>query len=1379
MDNISRASDASASPVLPFPVVGIGASAGGLEEIEDFFQALPQDAEIAIVVVTHVGSQQKSLLADLLAKYTGMPVHEVSGSIEISPGHVYVMPAGNNIAMNGKHLELVAPNPRSAIHKSIDYFFHSLAQAQKTHAIAVILSGALSDGTLGLRSIREHGGLSIVQEPSTAQFDDMPRSAISSGLVDMVLPVKQMPDAILLYVQQAFDSGNAHSLEEPVVAVQQGLRPILATLKARTGYDFRHYKESTLIRRIHRRMILNSIQDTGEYEQRLQKDPTEAERLLHDLLINVTSFFREPESWKVLETEVLPRILARSENGADGKRVVRAWVAGCATGEEAYSLAMVLDKACAGAAGKVDFQIFATDVDEPTLEVARRGIYPKSIERDVSSERLARYFTLEEVGGYRVRKELRDHIVFATQNLISDPPYSRLDLVTCRNLLIYLEPQIQQRIIDLFHFTLQAGGYLMLGSSETVGAPGRFEPLSKQHRLFQATLRDHPLHLHTPLATFTERMHNASIRGVMEVAATPPVLEKALLKHALPACVVINRNLEVHSLYGPIQDFLDFPMGSLGKDLGAFLADGVRYKLRVAAQSVISGQAASAQGRARIYRNNEERAVRFRIEALNEITALQGLYLVTFHEEPESPGEELPTPRPDDETSPEIRLVTHLEGELAEARYELQSTIEQFETSSEELKAANEEMVSMNEELQSTNEELESSKEELHSLNEELKTANNELQEKIQETEAINNDLSNFFNSTDIATLFLDSRLCIRRFTPVTNQLFHIIPSDIGRPIQDLSQRFSDPSLWSDAKQVLVQLNQITREVKTGEGRWFNRSVLPFRTLDDRIEGVIINFTDITVLKRSQEELQRNEQRLNAAQALSMTGSWEYDRIAQQDFWSRQCYELFGYHPGDPAATYNNLLSRIHPDDRALWQEAETRSRSSGQEVGMDFRYTTCHGEARFGHAVIKSKVSPQGDQDLLVGTIQDITERKRLEEELLRAKEDAEKANRAKSAFLSNMSHELRTPLNAILGYAQILQADEGINLTQRKSVDTIRQSGSDLLELIEDVLDMAKIEAGRFELLCTPCDIPYIFSEVAKIFQMRAQEKGLTFTYDLKPGVPQVLPLDGKRLRQVVTNLLDNAFKFTEQGGVTLGVDYQQGLLSVEVIDSGIGIQEKNTDILFRPFIQEGSDRYKSQGTGLGLAISKSLVEQMGGRIHVESAPGKGSRFYFSFPAQQCSQQSGPEMDSPAKERITGYRRTDGSPKPLRILVVDDMLINRDILREFLEFFGFTVSEADDGDQAVTMVQGDPPDLVLMDLVMPRTSGIEATERIRATPGLENLPIVACTASAQDEDRENALSAGCNEHIAKPVELETMATVLGSLLPIEWRKQAKAESG
>ncbi len=1376
MNDTSLVSDAS--PALAFPVIGVGASAGGLEAIEGLFQAFPADAEIAIVLVTHSAPQQESLLADLLARYTRMTVSEVAGSTEISPRNVYVTPPGKNIAMQGTRLELVSPDPHSAIHKPIDYFFHSLARAQKSSAIAVILSGALSDGTLGLRSIKEYGGLSIVQEPSTAAFDGMPRSAISSGLVDMVCAVEGIPEAILNYVRQAWAKGAPASPQDPADAINNGLGQILTTLNACTGYDFRHYKESTLLRRIHRRMVLNGVTSVGDYEGVMRKDPAEAERLLHDLLINVTRFFREADAWKGLAAEVLPRILGADGETGEARRMVRAWVAGCATGEEAYTLAMLLDEACSQAAAKVDFQIFATDVDEPALEVARHGIYPASIEEDISPERLARYFEREEVGGYRIRKQLRDHIIFATQNLISDPPYSRLDLVTCRNLLIYLESPIQQRIIDLFHFTLREGGYLMLGSSETVGAPGRFKALSKPLRLFQAIPGNRPLPPHTPQAAFGERIPHLAMRGVAEIAAPNQALERALLKRALPACAVIHRNLEIHGLYGPIQDFLDLPMGELGKELSAFLGEGLRHKVRVAVQTVISGQAASAEGRAKLYRNNQQRPIRFRVEVLNETAALQGLYLVTFHEDPEGASEQPAIPHSDEDASPEMQLVAHLEKELAETRYELQSSIEQFEASSEELKAANEEMVSMNEELQSSNEELESSKEELQSLNEELSTTNNQLQEKIQETEAINNDLNNFFSGTDIATLFLDAGLCIRRFTPATNQLFHIIPSDIGRPIQDLSQRFSDPQLWSDAKQVLEQLSQITREVKTQDGHWFNRCVLPFRTLDNRIEGVIINFTDITRLKQSLRQLERNEERLNAAQALSLTGSWEYDRVTGKGLWSRHCYRLFGYNPGDPAVTYDNLLSRIHPDDRASWREAESRSRTTGEEVGLDFRYTTCHGESRFGHAVIRSTRGAPGEELLLAGTIQDITARKRIEEALRRAKEEAESANRAKSAFLSSMSHELRTPLNAILGYAQILQADRGLSPRHRQAMGVVRESGNDLLELINDVLDLAKIEAGRFELLSTPCEVHGVFAEIVKIFQLRAKDKGLRFTHHLAPSLPRVLPLDGRRLRQVVTNLLDNAFKFTESGGVTLGVDYREGVLGVEVADTGIGIQQGSADLLFRPFVQEGDDRYRSQGTGLGLAISKSLIEQMGGKIGVEGAPAKGSRFYFSIPASPYPQQDAVESRRQSGERVAGYRRGDGDDGPLRILVVDDMQINREIMRDLVESLGFTVSDADGGERAIAMVRSDPPDLVLMDLVMPEVSGIEATKRIRALPGMQSLPIVACSASALKEDRENALSAGCNEHIAKPVELETVMRVFGALLPIEWLKAPDAKS-
>ena len=816
-------------------VVGLGASAGGLAAFESFFRAMPPDSGAAFVVIQHLDPTHQSLTAELLSKHARMPVVQVEHDTPAGPDRVYVIPPNRYLSIDNGTLRLTAPTEPRGMRMPVDLFLRSLARDQKERAVGIILSGTGTDGALGLKEIKAAGGMTIAQAPETAQYDGMPRSAILTAGVDHVLPVDRMPEVVLQYLRHAYVRRGTD--EAPALADQavDDLMPVLAILHARSKFDFRCYKKESLRRRVQRRMSLHHLTRLTDYLRVLRSDPDEVNALRKDLLISVTSFFRDSQAWQALEQHVIPRIVERK----DPSHGVRVWVPSCATGEEAYSVAMLLIEQLVAAEKNCVLQIFASDVDTDALEVARAGIYPESIAADVSPERLRR-FLVKEGNSYRVHKDLRESVIFAQQNLLSDPPFSKIDLITCRNVLMYLEPATQRKLLGLLHFSLADGGYLFLGTAESIGdQDDLFEPVVKKWHVFRRigpTRRDKVEFPVTPLLT-------PATDVPLPAAAGPPLgritslAQQAVLERFAPACVVITRRGDILHFSGPTSDYLVQPQGSPTQHLFALAREGLHSRLRGAVHRAIRDDQIVVAS-ATVRRGRTLQRVRLTVEPLTGSTGTNGLLLVAFEDETRASRSRQSLPMDVGDES----LVRQLERELKTTRDDLRSTIEQLETANEELKASNEEVMSANEELQSTNEELQTSKEELQSLNEELSTINAQLQAKVDELEQTNNDLDNLLSSTNVATIFLDPSFHIRGFTPAANALFNLISTDVGRPLSDIAQRFTDRELLADAKSVLEQLVPIRKEVKTHDGHWYLRQVLPYRTRDNRIEGVVITF---------------------------------------------------------------------------------------------------------------------------------------------------------------------------------------------------------------------------------------------------------------------------------------------------------------------------------------------------------------------------------------------------------------------------------------------------------------------------------------------------------------------------------------------------------
>lgn len=849
--------DRHPDPVGDMALVGIGASAGGLDACRQFLRALPAGHGMSFILVQHLDPTHDSMMAELLAGHTTMAVFEATDHMPIEPEHLYVIPPGAYLSIGDGALRLSPPQARHGTRLPFDFLLHSLAEACGSRAMAVILSGTGADGSSGLRAVKAAGGLVIAQDPDEAAYDGMPRSAIATGAVDQVLPVAEIGAALVAFARHAFAGPPAER-----AGLRAGLADrvpdIIDLLRMTTVHDFTQYKRGTVQRRIERRMGMAGIEadDAERYVTLLRTDTDELEHLAKDLLINVTGFFRDPKVFDVLAETVLPDLVARQPPDEP----LRLWVAGCSSGEEAYSLVMLLREAIGAAQRSVKLQVFASDVDADAVAEAREGLYPDTIAAEVSPARLARFFS-KEAHGYQVLPELRAQVVFAVQDVLTDPPFSRLDMVSCRNLLIYLRPEAQAKAVSVFHFALREGGVLLLGTSETIGTvENRFEVISKAARLFRRIGHSRPEGF--GFAPGSGDMLRATARTGMRPAPSRQAVladlcRRLVMESFAPAAVLVNRGGECLYFLGPTERYLRVAPGLPTHDLLSMARHDLRLKLRLAIQRAIdeNGRIVTEGGRTA----GAGPSSRFDIDIQPVASEGEEFLLVCFVDRPErevEPGSAAPSA---ESPSPDGSRLATLERELVATRAELQAALRNLEILTEEQKAINEEALSVNEEYQSTNEELLTSKEELQSLNEELTALNSQLQETLERQRTTANDLENVLCSTDVATLFLDTHFNIRFFTPATVSLFSIIPADIGRPLADLRPLAADDALLAEAEMVLRTLKPAEREIEAQSGAWFVRRILPYRTREDGVEGVVITFADITERRRISDALEAAE----------------------------------------------------------------------------------------------------------------------------------------------------------------------------------------------------------------------------------------------------------------------------------------------------------------------------------------------------------------------------------------------------------------------------------------------------------------------------------------------------------------------------------------
>ncbi|MET7013971.1 chemotaxis protein CheB [Uliginosibacterium flavum] len=926
---------------MAFPIVGIGASAGGLAAFEAFFSGLPKDVDpgMAFVLVQHLAPDHKSILTELIQRCTRMPVFEVADGMLVQANCVYIIPPNRDMAFLGGTLQLLEPVAPRGQRLPIDFLFRSLAQDQGERAIGVVLSGTGSDGTLGVRAIKGEGGMVLAQNPDSTEFDGMPRSAIATGLVDFELPPAEMAGQIIAYAAHAFGK-----LPRPETSrassTASALKKIFVLLRAQTSHDFSLYKPSTIHRRIERRMAVHQIDSIEHYVKYLQQTPQEVESLFRDMLIGVTNFFRDPEAFKILEEQVIPRLFENKPAGS----VIRVWSTGCSSGEEAYSIAILLQERVEALKQSYTLQVFATDIDSNAIATARAGLYPASIASDITPERLARFFSAEADGSaYRIHKSIRDMLVFSEQDVIKDPPFSRLDLLCCRNLLIYLGSELQKKLIPLFHYALKPGGMMFLGTSEGVGDfTALFSVLDRKAKLYQRkddyqnAQRGVLGRFLPPLTAIDASRPRAEPKTEFPLFPVKMPLreltEQTLLRQMAPASALVNAQGDILYLHGRTGMYLELAPGEIGvSNILKMAREGLRRDLGMALHKAASSQEIVRSPGLNVKTNGHFTRVNLSVCPVavgSTASAESHLYLVMLEEAPAPIIDQSKAATGSEQTDTDARIEALTQQLRAKDEY-LQTTHEELESSNEELKSSNEEMQSVNEELQSTNEELETSKEELQSVNEELATVNSELQTKVADLSRANNDMNNLLAGTGIGTVFVDHQLRILRFTPAASSIINLILSDVGRPVAHIvSNLVGYDTLVADTRAVLNTLVHKEVDVQTAEGNWYAMRIQPYRTLDNVIEGAVISFADITETMRIRSALLKANDMLRLAVVVRDA----HDAITMQNMagqtlaWNPGAERMYGW--SETEALQMNVRERI---PQALREDALARLRQLSQ----------------------------------------------------------------------------------------------------------------------------------------------------------------------------------------------------------------------------------------------------------------------------------------------------------------------------------------------------------------------------------------------------------------------------------------------------------------
>ncbi|MFH7024479.1 MAG: chemotaxis protein CheB [Heteroscytonema crispum UTEX LB 1556] len=1364
-----------------FPIVGIGASAGGLEAFTQLLNHLPTDTGMAFVLVQHLAPNHKSLLKEILSRATQMAVSQVVDSTPVEPNHVYVIPPNKEMVISQGVLKLMPRQKVRGLAMTVDKFFLSLAEDRGSKAIAVVLSGGDSDGALGAKAIKAAGGITFAQCQDTAQVNSMPNTAIATGHIDFILT----PQAIAQELAKISNHPYIAALPLKNVVEEQlptegenTLQTIFVLLRAATKVDFTHYKHTTLKRRILRRMVLYQIERFEDYVTYLQNHPAEVQALYEDVLINVTSFFRDFQAFDALKTQVFP-IISKDKSS---RIPIRIWVAGCSTGEEAYSIAICLLEFLETQPIKPPIQIYATDISENAIEKARLGIYKHSQMADISPERLRRFFVpLND--GYQISKSVRELCVFAKQNLAADPPFSKLDLISCRNVMIYFGVTLQKKILPIFHYGLKATGFLMLGTSETVGEfLDLFSLVDKKYKIYARKLTPARLPLDIVTNNYSLDLRNSSPQNNEETFTDFDLQKEAdriVLNRYAPAGVIANYDLEILEFRGQTSRYLEPAPGRASLNLLKMVRESLRLEVRTAIQQAKKQNVAVRKEGLEICDNDQMRLVSVEIIPFKARTSEERYFLILFEEVPMKPQfaetSSQKTARRKQITDKEI---AQLQQELTASKEHLQAIIEEHEASNQDLRAANEEVLSSNEELQSTNEELETAKEEIQAANEELNTVNDELYRRNIESNQVSNDLQNLLSSANIPIVMLGGDLRIRRFTPQAQQILNLIPTDVGRPLGDINHNLNVPDLEQQILEVINTLSVKEQEVQDHKGRWYDLRIRPYRTMDNKIDGAVVILVDIDAIKRNTEQLKQSRDYAEAIVETMREPLVVLDASFRVITANRAFYETFHVLP---AQVEQYLVFELGngqwniPQLRSLLEEIVP----SNIQLEDFQNFEVEHEFEQIGRKVMllnARKMSQPNHQDMILLAIYDITQEKNFQIERAQllsqeqsARAAAETANRIKDEFLSILSHELRNPLNSLVGWAQLLRKQKIDKNKMARGLEAIENSAKLQTKLIEDLLDISRVTSGKLRLDAHLIELAPVIKAAIEVVRVPAEVKQIQIVSKLD-AAPELVFGDPIRLQQIVWNLLSNAIKFTPaQGRVEIKLEYIDSIAQIQVSDTGKGINADFLPYVFDRFRQADSSITRSNvGLGLGLTIVRHLIEAHGGTIHAHSlGEGQGATFTVRLPLQTKIEE--PAETSPQAINMEMPVGNIISLAGVRVLIVDDAVEVRELFAIVLQEYQATVTTVASAGEAIATLTANPSgyDVLLSDISMPEEDGYTLIRRIRGLSAEAGgqIPAAALTANAKSEDYAQAIAAGFQMHLSKPVPPNRLAFAVANL--------------
>jgi two-component system CheB/CheR fusion protein len=1221
--------------VQPTCVVGIGASAGGLEALQEFLTFLPSNTGMAFVIIQHLAPDHKSLLAEILGKYSSMPVTEIQDGMAVERNHIYMIPPKYNVEIVADVLRLREYDPR-AINHPIDVFFRSLAAAYENRAVVVILSGTGSDGTNGIRSIKEQNGVIIVQSPESAKFDGMPRNAISTGFVDLI----QKPDSIARELGHIAASMTDESTRN-LLSDQDLMSQVFSILKNVTNINYTYYKKTTILRRIERRLVVTHNRNLREYVNYLNNNPEEAKLLAKEVLIGVTSFFRDPDYFEVLKESVIKTLLRDSAR----EKQIRVWVAGCSTGEEAYSIAILFEEAMEELNLRRDVKIFATDLDADSIATAVRGVYGDNIIEDVSVARLSKYFS-RKGNKYVIHHDIRKMIIFAQHNVFQDPPFGRLDLISCRNVLIYFQAVLQRNLFSIFHMALNDHGYLFLGRSESViDYDDVFRAFCANEKIFihnQSGKAPEHERVSYSMQNVEHNMEPIEIQRMeedAEVRYQSNELDTSILETLMPASVLVDSKNEMTRTYGDCSKFLSIPTGAATLDIFNLLRNDLKIAVSTALRDSRESSSKASYDMVPIQLEEKPEYISIIAQPILDKHGQKTDYTaISFLRGKREISGDMKQYQIDIAAS---RRISNLEHELRVTKENLRQTVTELESVNAELQAANEELLTANEELQSSNEELQS-------VNEELYTVNSEYQSKVSELAGLNDDMANFLSTTLVGILMVDRDLNIRKFTEYISTEFNVVDQDVGRSLRYITYNFATIDLISLCRKVLDTMTPIEQHCASVSGKTYLIRIAPYL---------------------------------------------------------------------------------VHENASAI------------KDGGTD----------------AASRKNLRGLVITFVDTTKQIDDQEQIEE-MAKALRQAVKSSQEKETFLSHMSHDMRTPMTAIFGLTQLSLQEPGLPDPVRDNLEKIETSSQYLIGLIEEILEMSRINAGKIVSVSSAVGEEKVLNSVAAIISEQARSAGISFSLAVSGSKGRYVLMDSHHVERVLMNLLSNSLKFTPEGG-TIFLDAKvrykgnRSYHTYVVKDNGIGISESFQQRMFLPFEQENADGEYHDGTGLGLYIVKNLVELMGGTIECQSLLGHGTTFTVNLSY---------ELATDEQIQLQTHRTGTFEDQVLygkNVLLAEDNQINAEVIIKILSTKGIHAELASDGQEAVDLfrMQGAYHyQAILMDLMMPVLNGLDAAAKIRATdsPDAATIPIIALTADVTEDLEERCQEAGINRAVGKPID-------------------------